>query len=460
MIWKGGTYIMKNRIVSLLLALCMLLTVSAAAAYDPGPLLADMQSASAGAAKAIEAAETYSGWNDVLALYSAGAAITASKLPAETTDTVSGLAAAILMRIAAGGDPYAGGLPYELALMQQSNGSFGLVNEQIYAMLALDRALPAFNQDKAMAWLLSQQLENGSFAFDGVASDADLTAMALLVIRGDAAEKAGAYLTSVMTENGGFVSPWSETKAENACTVATVISGFVAAGLPVDEKMKANLLSFRREDGAFCFEPGGDADVFATQQALVALGDLIDGTSVYADLGQQESRPFRDWDSIATWARSGATTVYARDLMVGDNRMNFNPLQNINRAELAVIASKLMKQGGEPVDQGLSDVRQSDWYYSHASRVVQAGIMTAYNGRFDPLKPVTREEMALVLFRLLELVPGKTVPADADEVGEGFLDAVSAMIDEGIMVGNGIIFMPKSKITRQEVATTLAKLYA
>ncbi len=451
---------MKTRIPSLSLALCVLLSLTALAAYEPGPLLNDMKAAADKAAKAIEAQTEYSGWSDALALASCGADITEAKLPKETLDTVSGLATAILTRAALGKDPYAGGLPYDLALKQKADGSFGGVNETVYAMLALAVTPDIYREDRAHEWLKAQQLADGGFTYAGDAGDIDMTGMVLLVLRGETAQKAAEFISSQMTEKGGFVSPWSATKAENACSVAAVISGLVASGLPVDERMKQNLLSFRLEDGSFCYEQGGGADVFSTQQALMALGDLIDGTSVFTDLPKGESRLYRDWGKIDSWARDGVKLAFARDVMVGDKNRNFNPLNNFNRAELAVIVSKLTGSSAEPSDQGLSDVKPNDWYYTHVTRAVQTGVMTARSGSFGPYSAVTREEMALALYRVLKLEPGTARPADAAEVSEGYIDAVSAMIDEGIMVGNGIIFMPTYLITRQEVATILAKLYA
>lgn len=451
---------MKTRILSIALAICVFLPLTVSAAYEPGPLLDDIKAAADKAAAVIEAQDTYSGWGDVLALASHGAAITPGKLPEESADTVPGLATTILVRAAAGKNPYESGLPYDLALRQAADGGFGSVNETVYAMLALNTTPGVYKADKAMEWLASQQLADGGFAYAGTAGDVDMTGMVLLVLRGDAAVRAADFLKSQMTDNGGFISPWSENKAENACSAAAAVSGLIAAGLPVDEKLKQNLLSFRLDDGSFCYEPGGKADMFSTQQALMALGDLIGGTGVFAGLTKSESKPFRDWDKIAVWAHNGVKTVFERDVMVGDKDRNFNPLSSFNRAELAVVASKMMGTSAEPVDQKLSDVKPGDWYYTHVTRVVQAGIMTPGGGSFGPYTPVTREEMALVLYTLLKLEPGTARPADAGDVGVGYMDAVSAMIDEGIMVGNGIIFMPKSKITRQEVATILAKIYA
>jgi hypothetical protein len=95
------------------------------------------------------------------------------------------------------------------------------------------------------------------------------------------------------------------------------------------------------------------------------------------------------------------------------------------------------------------------------------GIVTGRNSKaFDPDGAITREELALMLYRYVKFAKlqlneaAGTVPfADIDLVGSGAREAVLYMQRIGLFTGRtGNTFDPKATATRAEVASVFARL--
>ena len=52
----------------------------------------------------------------------------------------------------------------------------------------------------------------------------------------------------------------------------------------------------------------------------------------------------KDYDNISDWAKEGVLNVYEKGIMLGDDQGNFNPKAPITRQEVAVIIDRLLKK--------------------------------------------------------------------------------------------------------------------
>ncbi len=136
-----------------------------------------------------------------------------------------------------------------------------------------------------LAFILSQQAEDGGWSLQGkdAASDVDVTAMtlqALAVYREDAdvaaaAERAFAYLSAVQTENGDYYS-YGVTCPESG---AQVVIALCAWEISVDDgrfvkngnTLLDGMLQYQLENGCFSHTAGGAENVTATVQSLLAM---------------------------------------------------------------------------------------------------------------------------------------------------------------------------------------------
>ncbi len=246
----------------------------------------------------------------IMALRAAGEDITAEKWvknghsPLEylksgnsSLDATTDYARTLLALMAGGGSPnYQGiNLAEKILSFQQANGEFAqldkgekdLINAHIWAILALSSAgIEIPQKDKAAAWLISCQNEDGGFGWVvGESSDPDDTGVAVtaLVLLGEnphislPIQKALAYLHKQQGVDGGF--KWTGQKS-NTATDSWVIQGLVAAGAyPGAEKWQregnspfSHLLSFQNTDGSFNWTSEvRSSPVLMTSYAIMAL---------------------------------------------------------------------------------------------------------------------------------------------------------------------------------------------
>jgi len=188
-------------------------------------------------------------------------------------------------------------LTRELKQLQQPDGSFGdTINNTIWAMIALDAASGNYNESKALEYLLGLQRNDGGFSLEGQTGDPDVTGMALVALSQhqdkpqveEAIEHAVKYLDDAQLDTAGF----SSMETDNLNSLSTVISGLIAVGEdPLSEDWRKNnttvldaLLRFQLDNNSFSFTLEGSSNSMATHQALIALGDLETGKTIWQNL--------------------------------------------------------------------------------------------------------------------------------------------------------------------------------
>ncbi|MDK2881404.1 MAG: hypothetical protein PWQ99_1179 [Clostridia bacterium] len=257
-------------------------------------------------------------WREVVALKEAGQDLSEWTLPdwkieqlneeSQPTD----YAGTILGMLAAGQDPKKVAvndqvyrdLVAELASLQNDDGSFGdLLNQTIWAVIALDEAGGEYDSAKAIEFILSRQKSDGGFALFGDAADPDVTGDALVALAphksdpevSDAIDRAIECLKRLQLPDGGFAS-WG---SENPESIAAVIRGLLACGEDilsedwVKEKgtMIDALFSFQLADGSFVHSSTEtECNAMATVQALQAVAEMVNaGIDYIVKTGQRHT---------------------------------------------------------------------------------------------------------------------------------------------------------------------------
>jgi len=144
--------------------------------------------------------------------------------------------------------------------------------------------------------------------------------------------------------------------------------------------------------------------------------------SLYTELSDSRGT-FRDIPEDA-WFSGAVETAYALGSIEGTGEAEFEPNARISREQMAAIAYRFYcyKTGREPADSDdaepvdssanafadsiASTYKDSQDIASWAEEAVDfaagAGVMTGSDGRFYPGRSATRQEAAVVLYRLLE----------------------------------------------------------
>ena len=168
------------------------------------------------------------------------------------------------------------------------------------------------------------------------------------------------------------------------------------------------------------------------------------------------------FSDVAADAWYAGAVEYVRDngLMSGTSPTSFSPEAATSRAMLATI---LYRAAGSPElfePPSFDDTPLVSWYSEGAAWASQSGIMMGYgNGLFGTNDPVTREQIATILWRYAgspNVGDGEDF-ADESSIAEFAGDAVDWARANGIMDGvSGNRFLPKSNATRAQVAVILS----
>ena len=159
------------------------------------------------------------------------------------------------------------------------------------------------------------------------------------------------------------------------------------------------------------------------------------------------------------WYADAVEYVRNNGLMSGTSSTTFAPDATMTRAMLSVVLYRLSGSPAVSGSDSFTDTADGTWYSDAVLWASQRGIIGGYgNGLFGTNDPVTREQIATILWRY--------AGSPAANAGQDFADEASiasyaaAAVDwaraNGVMNGtDGNRFAPKSNATRAQVATLL-----
>ena len=181
---------------------------------------------------------------------------------------------------------------------------------------------------------------------------------------------------------------------------------------------------------------------------------------------------FQDIDRNA-WSYDGIAYCVARGLMSGTDTHTFAPHAVTTRAQIVQILYNL---AGEPAVTGETPFTDltSDWYQNAVLWAYQTGVVAGTSATtFAPEKPVTREQIAVILMGYADMVQHLKhtwTPADLSAFPDGasvsdwaqaaMADAVALGLISGAQTKDGTLLLPQNSATREQVATILMEFYS
>lgn len=171
-----------------------------------------------------------------------------------------------------------------------------------------------------------------------------------------------------------------------------------------------------------------------------------------------EDTGFSDVDADDWFAESA---VYVRDngVMNGTSDTTFNPNGTTSRGQIAAI---LYRAAGSPAVSGAADfpdVAAGAYYADAAGWAAANGIVTGYSdGTFGPGDPITRQQLAAILWRYAgsPAAESGTDYADESAIASYAVTAVDWARDTGVITGrDGNVFDPNGRATRAQAAVIL-----
>lgn len=172
------------------------------------------------------------------------------------------------------------------------------------------------------------------------------------------------------------------------------------------------------------------------------------------------------FDDMQThWAQAAVLDVANRGWMVGTSTGAFTPDAPLTRAEAAVILVRALGLTGDAGTAAASfnDVPAAHWARQEIALAKQHGLIQGISSDlFAPDQPITREQMAALLSRVVNVPStGGAAKASFSDVPEGSWSyaAIAAMSRMGVVDGfaNGT-FRPQAFLTRAEMAALLSRI--
>ena len=174
---------------------------------------------------------------------------------------------------------------------------------------------------------------------------------------------------------------------------------------------------------------------------------------------------FRDV-AESDWFYAAVQYVYEQGIMSGVEEGRFEPGATLTRAMLAqtlyAMEDKPQASGGED----FSDVEEGDWYAAAVAWAAENGLVSGVGGdRFAPNDALTREQMALILYRYAQhksydvQVDGEPLEGfqDVEKISDWAVEAMAWAVNAKLLSGTGDhLLTPAGTATRAQVAQVLA----
>ncbi|MGI2294050.1 S-layer homology domain-containing protein [Paenibacillus sp. GXUN7292] len=170
---------------------------------------------------------------------------------------------------------------------------------------------------------------------------------------------------------------------------------------------------------------------------------------------------YRDYEQISAWALEAIQQATDNGFVQG-SAGKFNPKKPITRAEFTKILAAMLDFDVTPEQTGFfTDVTDQDWFAPYVNTAFNKGLITGYANKFQPNATITREEMAVIIARALELEFSKSasVIKDSNKVSEWAKQAVEAVTALGIMTGDAAGFHANQAVTREMAAVVAVRAY-
>ena len=260
---------------------------------------------------------------------------------------------------------------------------------------------------------------------------------------------------AIVTEDDGNGSVSVSADEASAGTRITVTvkpdAGYELDELTVTDSKNKDLKVTKRSETTYTFHM---ADSKVTVEASFAK----DGTV------QQPDTRFDDVAKSA-WYYKAVEYVAENGIMSGVSAREFAPNAGFSRA---MLAQTLYAMSGKPTVKAegtFADVAANAWYADAVNWAAEKGYVSGVgDGKFAPDASVTREQMALILYRYAGSPDASGMVlrefADGDSVSAYAVDAIRWAVHEGLISGmENNTLAPQGTATRAQVAQILMNFH-
>ena len=234
-------------------------------------------------------------------------------------------------------------------------------------------------------------------------------------------------------------------------------------GESVDAKVKVELPA--ADEGQVLVIVNADGTETVVKKSLVedgkAYAEIPAGATVKVVEG--ESIEFGDVADSA-WYAEAVEFVASHELFQGTDK-GFEPEMTMNRAMLAMVLYRL-EDATATGNSNFPDVSDDAWYAEAVAWASETGIVNGTGKGFEPNAPVTREQIATMLYRYANVIGLDTGTRgelssfpDGSETSRWAQDAMAWAVSVGLFQGDDTgALNPKGDATRAQVATLFERM--
>ncbi|AFH64816.1 family 43 glycosylhydrolase [Paenibacillus caseinilyticus] len=185
--------------------------------------------------------------------------------------------------------------------------------------------------------------------------------------------------------------------------------------------------------------------------------------------GKPAAPVFRDVQEGYSWAQEAIEALAAQGIIQGTSESTFEPGRPVSRADFITLLVRAFGLKGTPQSSSFADVQPGDYYYEAVSLARSLGLTDGVDGsRFDPQAEISRQDMMVLIARALKLTnkaelggspDGLKAFADAADVADYAAESTAALIQAGVIQGDGGALHPRSSATRAETAVMLHRIW-
>ena len=179
--------------------------------------------------------------------------------------------------------------------------------------------------------------------------------------------------------------------------------------------------------------------------------------------GSTVKLPFNDV-SVSDWFYNDVRYVYENGIMDGTSANSFAPNAPLTRAMIVTILYRMEKSPAMSGTSSFTDVAAGKWYAKPVAWAAANGIVNGYgSGLFGPSDPVTREQLAAILYRYTAYRKASTTVngdnlasfTDLNTVSGYALESMNWAVGNSLLKGANGKLDPKANATRAQVAAII-----
>lgn len=251
------------------------------------------------------------------------------------------------------------------------------------------------------------------------------------------------------------ISPDAPKKGDTVTITPKPEDGYQVDEVIVTDQNGKEVEVTSKGDGSYTFtQPDGKVTITVTFKEKSAVSHCPRDESC-------PMAPFTDADRTA-WYHGGVHYCVEHGLMVGTSADTFEPNTTTTRGMIATILWRL--EGSPMVDTAMNytDAPSGSWYEEAIRWADSTGVVLGYgDGTFGPDDPITREQMAAMLWRYAGKPQAESSLADFTDGSETSQWAESAMVwavEQGLIEGMGNAQLnPQGQATRAQAAIILMR---